>query len=124
MYRELEREQLNLESIQSKAIEYAEQDQGRDNARELDQDWLFRVADLAQKISDKDVQELWARAVSSAAVKGGTLLSSDSAPNPGPNGRTRGEGFQKLHHDLCKPWSFPKLACEAWNQRMIGSSLV
>jgi hypothetical protein len=76
MYRELEREQLNLESIQSKAIEYAEQDQGRDNARELDQDWLFRVADLAQKISDKDVQELWARAVSSAAVKGGTLLSS------------------------------------------------
>jgi hypothetical protein len=76
MYNELGREQHNLESIERKAIEFAEKDLDRDKAREIDQDWLFRAADLAQKISDKEVQDLWARAVSSAAIETTTPLSA------------------------------------------------
>jgi hypothetical protein len=75
---ELEREQLNLEAIQMKALEFAEEDPDRNEATEVDQDWLFRVADLAQKISDKDVQELWARAITSAAIKGTKHLSANA----------------------------------------------
>jgi hypothetical protein len=75
---ELAREQLNLEAIERRAIELTEADASNKAARELDNDWLFRFADLAQKVSDSDVQELWARALSSAAVEGASKLSAAS----------------------------------------------
>lgn len=65
---ELAREQLNLEAIERRALVLVEQDSSNDKSRELDDDWLSRFADLAQKVSDKDIQEIWARVLSSAAL--------------------------------------------------------
>ncbi|QIP05983.1 DUF2806 domain-containing protein [Bradyrhizobium symbiodeficiens] len=73
---ELAREQTNLESIERRAVEYTERDVSNDRPREIDEDWLFKFADLAQKISDPDVQSLWARALSSASIAGATALSA------------------------------------------------
>lgn len=66
--RELAREQLNLEAVEVRALELIEADPLREKPREIDDDWLSRFADLAQKVSDKDIQELWARVLASAAV--------------------------------------------------------
>lgn len=75
---EFEREQRNLEAVEVKAIEFTEGDTENANARELDDDWLFRFSDLAQHISDDQVQGLWARALSSASITGATKLSGAS----------------------------------------------
>ncbi|MEY9527355.1 hypothetical protein ABIF70_008496 [Bradyrhizobium japonicum] len=73
---EMEREQLNLEAIERRALEYTESDQGNSAGREVDEDWLFRFADFAQKVSSEDVQAFWARALASAAIKDATRLST------------------------------------------------
>jgi hypothetical protein len=73
---ELAREQLNLEAIERQALEFTEGDPENANARDIDEDWLFRFADFAQKVSDVDVQNLWARALSSAAIEGLPRLSA------------------------------------------------
>jgi hypothetical protein len=73
---ELAREQLNLEAIERRAIEFADGDPKNGNARELNEDWVFSFADLAQKVSDKDVQALWARVLSSAAIEDAPTLSA------------------------------------------------
>lgn len=94
--RELEIEQTNLESIQLQAIEFAEQDPDRDLARDLDSDWLFRATDLAQKISDKEVQQLWARALSSAAVANGMQLPAPALQTLGQFDRAAATDFRKF----------------------------
>jgi hypothetical protein len=73
---ELAREQLNIEAIERGALQYAERDPENGSAREIDEDWLFKFADFAQKVSDKDVQSLWARALSSAAMQSRPKLSA------------------------------------------------
>ncbi|UFW50022.1 MULTISPECIES: DUF2806 domain-containing protein [Bradyrhizobium] len=73
---ELAREQLNLEAMERRALEYVERDPENGSAREVDEDWLFKFADLAQKVSDSDVQSLWARALSSVAIQGAPKLSA------------------------------------------------
>jgi Protein of unknown function (DUF2806) len=73
---EMAREQINLDAIEKHALEYTEQDPDNVNPREIDEDWLFKFADLAQKVSDRDVQGLWARALSSAAMQGSPKLSA------------------------------------------------
>jgi hypothetical protein len=73
---EMAREQTNLEAIERRAIEFTERAAESGNARELDEDWLFKFADLAQKVSDDDVQALWARALSSAAIQDAPKLSA------------------------------------------------
>jgi hypothetical protein len=73
---ELAREQMNLEAIERRALEFTEHDPDNSNPREIDEDWLFKFADLAQKVSDANVQALWARALSSAAMQGPTKLSA------------------------------------------------
>jgi hypothetical protein len=65
---ELAREQTNLEKIELRALALIEGNPENANAREIDNDWLFRFADFAQKVSDNDVQNLWAHALSSAAI--------------------------------------------------------
>jgi hypothetical protein len=66
--RKLAREQINLENIQAKAIEFTEKDSENNKAREIDEDWMFRFAEAAQNVSDQGVQEMWARVLNSAAV--------------------------------------------------------
>jgi hypothetical protein len=67
---ELDRQQKNLEAIALRSIELTEADPDAGAAREIDEDWIFKFAQLAQDISDKTVQELWARILSSAAING------------------------------------------------------
>jgi hypothetical protein len=74
--RELEWEQLNLEAIQAKAIEFTEEDPENNKPREIDEDWLFKFADLAQRVSDKEIRSLWSRVLSSAAIEGAPKLSA------------------------------------------------
>jgi hypothetical protein len=93
---ELAREQINLETIEKRALEYAESDPGKDNPREMDEDWLFKFADLAQKVSSADVQSLWARALSSAAVEGAPLLSAAALQTLGLLDKDIAEGFRKF----------------------------
>jgi hypothetical protein len=93
---ELAREQINLETIERRALEFAESDPGKDNAREIDEDWLFKFADLAQKVSNADVQSLWARALSSAAVEGGALLSAAALQTLGLLDKDIAESFRKF----------------------------
>jgi uncharacterized protein DUF2806 len=64
----LAKEQINLEAIQAKAIEFTEKDTENDKARELDEDWMFKFAEAAQTVSDQDVQTMWARVLNSAAI--------------------------------------------------------
>jgi len=73
---EMVREQINVEAIERRALEYTERDPDNGNAREIEEDWLFKFADLAQKVSDEDVQALWARALSSASIEGRPRLSA------------------------------------------------
>jgi hypothetical protein len=75
---ELAREQENLESIQRKALEFTESDPDSASSQEIDEDWLFQCADFAQRVSDKDVQVLWARVLSSASMKGRSQLSAQA----------------------------------------------
>lgn len=73
---EMAREQLNLEAIERRALEYTEHDPSNAKPREIDEDWLFNFADFAQRISDKEVQALWGRALSSSAIEGTERLSA------------------------------------------------
>ncbi len=95
-YNEFRREQQNLKSIEKKAIEFAEHDPESDKAREIDQDWIFRAADLAQKISDKDVQELWACAFSSAAIETSKPLSAAALQTLGLFDKRAAHDFRKF----------------------------
>jgi hypothetical protein len=65
---ELVQEQVNLEKIEQRALTLIESDPENSNGREIDNDWLFSFADFAQKVSDDDVQNLWAHVLSSAAI--------------------------------------------------------
>ncbi|MCG2642439.1 MULTISPECIES: DUF2806 domain-containing protein [Bradyrhizobium] len=91
---ELAREQLNWEAIERRSLEYVERDPENGNAREIDEDWLFKFADLAQKVSDSDVQALWARALSSAAIRGAPKLSAAALQTLGLFDRQVAESFR------------------------------
>jgi hypothetical protein len=93
---ELAREQRNLEAIERRALEFAERDPNNSKPRELDEDWLFKFADFAQKISDADVQSLWARALSSAAIEGASRLSAAALQTLGLFDRDIAENFRKF----------------------------
>lgn len=93
---EMARDQINLEAIERRALEYTEADPKNTNAREVDEDWLFRFADFAQKVSDRDVQSLWARALSSAAIEGSTRLSAAALQTLGLFDREIAASFQKF----------------------------
>jgi Protein of unknown function (DUF2806) len=75
---ELAREQANLEAISLRSLQLTEGNPGAEKARELDDDWMFTFARYAQNVSDKDIQELWARILSSAAIEGKQRLSPPS----------------------------------------------
>lgn len=74
---ELSYQQQNLESIGARSIRLLE---ATPNAkpRKFEADWLFAFAEVAQKISDEEIQELWARALASAATEEKTRLSPAS----------------------------------------------
>jgi uncharacterized protein DUF2806 len=93
---EMAREQINLEAIERRALEYVEVDPKNIDARELDEDWLFRFADFAQKVSDRDVQSLWARALSSAVIQGGARLSAAALQTLGLFDKDVAENFRKF----------------------------
>lgn len=92
---EFAREQLNWEAVERKAIEYTERDPKNDNAREIDEDWLFKFADYAQKVSDQDIQALWARALSSAAMQEAQKLSAAALQTLGLFDRKIAESFKR-----------------------------
>jgi hypothetical protein len=73
---ELIREQTNLESIAMRAIEYTGKGETPEEGREIDEDWMFRFAEFSQRVSDKDVQDLWASVLSKAATAGNPKLSA------------------------------------------------
>ena len=75
---ELTWQQANIETISNRALETTERDPKAESAREIHDDWLFRFARYAQEISDNEVQQLWARILSSAAI-GEKLLVSPAA---------------------------------------------
>ncbi|OPF92638.1 DUF2806 domain-containing protein [Rhodopseudomonas palustris] len=93
---ELEREQLNLEAIEGRALAFTEADPQNDNAREVDEDWLFKFTDLAQKVSNKDIQTLWARALSSAAIEERQQLSAAALQTLGLFDREIADSFRKF----------------------------
>ena len=73
---ELAREQANFESIAVRSLELIEGNPKADKGRDIDEDWIFAFARFAQAVSDKDVQELWARILSSAAMAEGQKVSA------------------------------------------------
>ena len=93
---EMVREQMNIEAIERRAIEFTERDPDNAKAREIDEDWLFKFADLAQKVSDRDVQSLWARALSSAAIQGSARLSAAALQTLGLFDKEIAESFRNF----------------------------
>ncbi|WP_456790296.1 DUF2806 domain-containing protein [Bradyrhizobium sp. USDA 4472] len=93
---ELAREQQNLEAVERRALEFTEADPANGSARDIDEDWLFRFADFAQKVSDRDVQNLWARALSSAAIDGLPRLSAAALQTLGLFDGYIAEDFKKF----------------------------
>jgi hypothetical protein len=75
MFREMAHEQENLETISKRSLELIEEGNEDGKSRELDKEWLFRFSQYAERISDKDVQEMWANALRSAATEGQPKLS-------------------------------------------------
>jgi hypothetical protein len=75
LFIEMAREQSNFEAISAQSLYIAEHDSDENNPREIDEDWMFKFADYAQDVSDKEVQELWSRILSSAAIGSKLLLS-------------------------------------------------
>ena len=72
--RDLEHQQENLEVIGHRSIELLEADPSLE-PREFERNWLLRFSDYAQKVSESELQELWAQVLASAAVEGETRLS-------------------------------------------------
>jgi hypothetical protein len=68
-------QQENFEAIALRSIEIAEQDRLADRPRAIDTDWMFRFSRLSQDASDSDIQDLWARILSSAAIEGRRKVS-------------------------------------------------
>ena len=106
---EFQREQANLEAIETKAIEFTEGDPDSKAADEIDEDWLFKFADLAQRVSNNEVQELWARVLSSAAIKNAPLLSAQALQTLGMFDKHAAEDFQKLVFVISQLGFFPCL---------------
>jgi hypothetical protein len=77
MFHEMAQEQNNLEAITSRALDLIA---SKPNAKisTFDMDWVFRFAEYAQKISDKEVQELWARILSFSATENKSKMSPAS----------------------------------------------
>src|SRR5262249_14890497 len=71
---ELSYQQENLETIGARSIELLESESDVE-PREFDQDWLFRFAEFAQRASDAQIWELWARILASAANANAIRLS-------------------------------------------------
>jgi hypothetical protein len=76
MILEMAHEQENLESITRESLRLIEHDPDAANARELDEDWLFRFAEFAERVSDREVQKIWAHVLKAASIEGGTKLSA------------------------------------------------
>lgn len=55
------RSQRNLEAVYGKAITMMEPEIDAENVNEVDEDWIFFHSDRAQKVSDAQMQTLWAR---------------------------------------------------------------
>jgi hypothetical protein len=64
-FNELMREQLNKETILERSIEIGKSSKGK--SKPIDEDWLHRFTKYAGEISDKDVQEIWAKILVSEA---------------------------------------------------------
>jgi hypothetical protein len=77
MFHEMAQEQNNLEAITSRALDLIES-QPNAMISTLDMDWVLRFAEYAQKISDKEVQELWARILSFSATEQKSKMSPAS----------------------------------------------
>jgi hypothetical protein len=93
---ELVREQVNLEHIATLAIEYTGKEKDPTKGRDLDEDWMFRFAEFAQRVSDKDVQNLWARVLSNAATSGKQRLSAAALQIMALMDREAAVGFERF----------------------------
>lgn len=74
----LDFQQANLESICQRSIELIEEKHDA-KAADLDKDWLFQFAEYAEKASNKEIQEIWARILSSAATSSDNMKLSRAA---------------------------------------------
>lgn len=72
---EMAREQSNVEAITAQALAISKTDPKADDARGIDEDWMFKFVRYAQDVSDKDIQKIWANVLNSAAVKDRPLLT-------------------------------------------------
>jgi hypothetical protein len=93
---EFAREQANLEAIANRSLKLLERDPNASEAREIDEDWMFAFAKLAQIVSDKEVQDLWARILSSAALAKGQRPSAAALQMMSLLDRKSAEDFGKL----------------------------
>jgi hypothetical protein len=73
---EMEREEANFEAIVVGSLKQIEHHPDGDEARKIDEDWMFKFARYAQDVSDKQVQELWSRILTSAAIEGKLRISA------------------------------------------------
>ena len=72
---EMAHEQANFESITQRSLQFIEADPESDKARDIPDDWMFMFIRYAQNVSHKEIQDMWARILSSAAVHGRRQLS-------------------------------------------------
>ena len=93
---EMAREQANFEAIATRSLQLIEYDPQSDHARDIDDDWMFKFARYAQDVSDKDIQELWARILSSAAIEGAQLLSPAALQTMSLIDRASATDFEKF----------------------------
>jgi hypothetical protein len=93
---ELSWEQENLEAIEVQAIEFTEHDPDANKGREIEDDWLFKFARYAEQVSNNDLQALWARILSSAAIEGKPVLSPAALQTMSLLDKNSARDFQNL----------------------------
>lgn len=108
MLHEMAQEQQNFETITSSALALIEDNSESNKARELDDEWLFRFAEFAERVSDADIQRLWARALKSASIEGQPKLSAASLLQMSLLSKSAAKDFEKF----CKVfktfrWRYP-----------------
>jgi hypothetical protein len=93
---EMAREEANFEAIAARSLKQIEHNPDGDKKREIDDDWMFKFARYAQDVSDKEVQELWARILTSSAIEGALRISAASLQAMSLIDKTAATDFEKF----------------------------
>ena len=93
---EMAREQANFEAIAVRSLKQIEHHPEGDKTREIDDDWMFKFARYAQDVSDREIQELWARILASAAIEGQQRVSAAALQSMSLMDKRAAKDFEKF----------------------------